>query len=63
MAEEQKELKRFSCCNKDACNWKQHYVNQRCFAPYAIRQTCPSVMRKDGKAWFEGSREDEVKVS
>lgn len=55
--------KRFTCATKETCQFKQHYVNNRCFADYAIRQSCPSIKRADGLSQRQGSKIEEIKVS
>lgn len=53
-------LKRFYCCSKDLCAWKNEWANNdRCFANYIIRSACPNIMRRDGKSWRQGSKENE----
>jgi len=52
--------KRFFCGSKDQCNFKDHYINSRCFAPYTVRQSCPNILRADNKTWREGSKEEMV---
>lgn len=53
-------MKRFYCCSKDLCTFKNEFAsNNRCFAHYAVRTSCPSLMRKDGKCWKEGSLESD----
>lgn len=54
--------KRFTCGSKDPCQYKDHNINCRCFAPYPVRQSCPSILRKDGKSWRDGSSEEEVLI-
>jgi len=54
------EIKRFQCGSKEICTFKEHFVNQRCFAPYPVRQSCPHIRRKDGKTWKDGSVEEAV---
>jgi hypothetical protein len=55
-------LKRFYCGTKDICFYKEHYVNNRCFADYIIRQCCPNIIRADGKTWKDGSKEEAVLI-
>ena len=50
-----KQTKKCYCGTKDVCSFKQNFVNMRCFAPYAVRQTCRYVVRDDKKTWAEGS--------
>jgi hypothetical protein len=51
-------IKRFYCCSTDLCQFRNEWAsNRRCFAPYPIRTSCPSLMRSDGKSWKEGSKE------
>lgn len=51
-------IKRFYCCSKDLCQFRNEWAtNQRCFAPYLIRSSCPSLKRIDGRSWREGSKE------
>lgn len=52
--------KRFYCGMNEVCFFKEHYINQRCFAPYQIRQSCPNVLRVDNRTQREGSREEAV---
>lgn len=54
----EKETKKFFCGTKDVCSNKDHYVNNRCFAGYTIRQSCPNIIRKDNKTWKDGSKEE-----
>lgn len=42
------------------CQYKQHYVNNRCFAPYAVRQTCRYIIREDRRTLAEGSQAEGV---
>lgn len=56
------DIKRFICGTKDICAHKEHFVNSRCFAPYAVRQSCRFVLRKDGKSWDQGSKFEEVLI-
>jgi len=56
-------IKHFYCCVNDLCSFKNEWAtNSRCFAPYAVRSSCPNVMRKDGKSWKQGSKENEELV-
>jgi len=51
-------VKRFYCCSKDVCKFKNEWAsNNRCFANYAIRTSCPSLKRSDGRCWRDGSKE------
>lgn len=52
--------KRFYCGTTNICPHKEHYVNNRCFASYAVRQSCPNIIRKDNKTQREGSKEETV---
>ena len=40
-------VKRFYCDTKDVCYFKQHYINQRCFAPYVVRASCRYLASKE----------------
>jgi len=53
-------VKRYFCGTKDLCSHKDTFVNNRCFASYAIRQSCPNIIRKDNKTWRQGSKEEEA---
>jgi len=52
------EPKKYYCGTRDCCQFKQHYINNRCFAQYAIRQSCPSLIRADHKTILQGSKEE-----
>ena len=53
-------LKRFYCCTKDLCSYRNEWAtNNRCFATYAVRSSCPNLMRQDGKSWKQGSKESD----
>lgn len=54
------EAKKFFCGTAEVCPFKQHYVNNRCFAVYSVRQSCPKILRRDGKTILEGSKEEAV---
>ena len=54
--------KRFICGTKEICYFKEHNINQRCFATYPIRQSCPNIVRADNKTWKDGSKEEAVLV-
>lgn len=58
----QNDTKKFYCGEKEICYYKDHYINQRCFAPYSTRQSCPSIMRADNKTQAQGSKEEAVLV-
>ncbi len=34
------EIKKFYCNTKDICYFKEHYINQRCWAGYPVRASC-----------------------
>lgn len=56
-------LKRFYCGTKDLCTFKNEWAsNKRCFAPYPVRSSCPNLVRKDGRTWREGSKENDELV-
>lgn len=55
-------VRKFYCGVPDICMFKEHFVNNRCFAPYCVRQTCRYIVRKDQKTWAGGSKETEVHV-
>jgi len=57
---EVKEVKRFFCGSSEVCAFKEGYINNRCFASYAVRQSCPRIIRSDGRTWIQGSKEEEV---
>lgn len=57
---EREEPKRFFCGNKDLCIYKNVYVNNRCFAPYVTRQSCPNIIRVDKRTWRDGSKEEVI---
>lgn len=52
--------KKFFCSHEEPCQYKDHFINSRCFAPYAIRQSCPNIIRRDNKSWNQGSKEESV---
>lgn len=54
------EIKKFFCGGNDICKFKEHYINNRCFAPYIIRQSCPNILRADHKTQRQGSKEETV---
>jgi hypothetical protein len=54
------EPKKFYCGTKEICNFKDHYINQRCFSGYAVRQSCPNILRADNKTQRQGSIEEAV---
>jgi len=52
------QIKHFYCCTNDLCAFRNEWAsNNRCFATYPVRSSCPNVMRKDGKSWKQGSEE------
>lgn len=54
-------VKRYYCQTKELCSFKNEFAsNQRCFADYAVRISCPNLIRKDGLTWREGSKENEA---
>ena len=55
-----KEPKKFYCGTKEVCGFKDAYINQRCFAAYSVRQSCPNILRTDNKTQRNGSREEAV---
>jgi hypothetical protein len=59
---EAKEVKRFFCGSNEVCVFKESFINNRCFAIYSVRQSCPRIIRKDGLNWLQGSKEEEVLV-
>lgn len=56
----EKKTKKFMCGTKDNCAHKNNYINNRCFAPYVVRQSCPYLIRNDKKTWRAGSKEEEA---
>lgn len=54
------EIKKFFCGTGDICPHKEHFVNNRCFASYAVRQTCLYIIRVDNKTRIKGSKEEDV---
>jgi len=60
LIKETDKIKRFYCCTKELCNFKNEWAsNDRCFAPYAIRSSCPNIKRQNGRSWKQGSKEKE----
>lgn len=55
-------VKKFVCGTRDICAFKNHYVNNRCFASYPARQCCPHIVRADGKTMLEGSKQERLKT-
>lgn len=56
-------VKHFYCNTKELCAHRNEWAtNNRCFAPYAIRSSCPNIARKDGLSWKQGSEENEELV-
>ena len=54
------QIKHFYCCSKELCTFRNEWAsNQRCFANYPVRTSCPNIMRKDGRSWRSGSKETE----
>ena len=49
------------CGMGDVCAFKHHYINQRCFAQFAVRQSCPHIVRHDGSSWAEGSKCERIR--
>jgi hypothetical protein len=56
----EKEPKKFYCGTKEICAFKEAYINNRCFAVYQIRQSCPNILRVDNKTQRQGSTEEAV---
>lgn len=54
------EIKKFYCGEKCICSFKDQYINQRCFANYTIRQTCPNILRTDNRTQRNGSKQEAV---
>ena len=58
LAKKTEKIKRFYCCTKELCYYKNEWAsNDRCFAPYAIRSSCPNIRRQNGRSWKQGSKE------
>lgn len=49
------DVKKFYCGTSNICKFKEHYINNRCFAPYVIRQSCLYIVRTNGKTKQQGS--------
>lgn len=59
LSDYKRQVKRFYCGNQDVCHFKEHYINNRCWAPYVIRSSCRHFLGeyRDGK-YIKGNTVD-----